>query len=243
MGVGLPRGLFLYWLTFARGVRSAVPLLPEVIGRARLADPQTDLERPFAEPTGSVAPALRGRLPLVAFRFCFVALLGAVPVRIAALRLHPAVVAPTDEDLQRVDSRAHEEAQPHGRGEEALLRGPAVFGGVVAEPRPFRLLGLVVHVRVAALLYRRATGDEKSGEVPVGRPLPAPQSLVRQRMAGPRANEVESERVGERLANFGGFRQTSHVTCRRRSIAATVLSPTAVAAIRSTLSASGKWCG
>ena len=46
---------------------------------------------------------------------------------------------------------------------KALLRGPAVFGGVVAEPRPFRDLGLVVHVRVAALLDRRATGDEKSG--------------------------------------------------------------------------------
>ena len=41
------------------------------------------------------------------------------------------------------------------RGEEALLRGPAVFGGVLAEPRPFRHLGLVVHVRVAALLDRR----------------------------------------------------------------------------------------
>ena len=155
---------------------------------------------------------IRGRLPLVAFRFCFAALLGAVPVRVAALRLHPAVVAPTDEDLQRVDPLAHEEAQPHGRGEEALLRGPAVFGGVVAEPRPFRDLGLVVHVRVAALLDRRATGDEKSGEIPVGRPLPAPQSLVRQRMAGPRTDEVEPERAGDLLADLGGLGRASHVT-------------------------------
>ena len=86
-------------------------------------------------------------------------------------------------------------------------------------------------------------GDEKSGEIPVGRPLPAPQPLVRQRMVGPRTDEVESERAGKRLANFGGFRGASHISCRRQSIAATVLSPTAVAAIRSTLPASGKWCG
>ena len=43
----------------ARGIRTPVPLHSEVIGRTRLADPQTDLERPFAEPTGSVAPALQ----------------------------------------------------------------------------------------------------------------------------------------------------------------------------------------
>lgn len=172
-----------------------------------------------------------------------VALRGSVPARIAALRLQPAVVTPTNEDLQRVDPLAHEEAQPHGRREEALLRGPAVFGGVVAEPRLFRDFGLIVHVRVAALLDRRAPRDEKSGEVPVGRPNPARQTFVGQRMAGPRADEVQVERTDKRLANFGGFRQTSHITCRRQSVAATMLSPTAVATIRSTLPASGKWCG
>ena len=48
------------------------------------------------------------------------------------------------------------------------------------------------------------------------------QSLVRQRMAGPRTDEIEPDRADERLANFGGFPdlggfpQTSHVPSRGR---------------------------
>ena len=220
--------------------RSALPPAPDLAlaGSVGAGDRLLGVAALAAGSIPAFAPAralVRGRLPRVAFRSCFAALPGAVTARVAALRLHPAVVAPADEDLQRVDSLVHEEAQPHGRGEEALLRGPAVFGGVIAEPRPFRHLGLVVHVRVAALLDRRSARDEKSGEVPVGRPLPAPQSLVGQRMAGPRADEVEPERVDDRLAHFGGFRGASHVTSTWHPIAATMPSPTATTAIGSSL--------
>ena len=143
-------------------------------------------------------------------------------IRRAGRRRSPGAPAParrssrpharSDRGSADVGCLAHEEAQPHGRGEEALLRGPAVFGGVVAEPRPFRHLGLVVHVRVATLLDRRAAGDEKPGEVPVGRPLPASQPLIRQRMTGPRTDEVEPERASDRFAHFGGFGRAGHVT-------------------------------
>ena len=160
---------------------------------------------------GTVPAPTAARVPLVASPSCLVALLVAAAVRVAARRLHLAVVAPTDKDVYRFDLLAHEEAQPHGRGEEALLRGPAVFRGVVAEPATLGDFGLVIHVRIAALLDRRSPGNQKPGEVPVGRTHPARQLLVRQRVAGPWADEIESECADDRLAYFGGFRQTNHV--------------------------------
>ena len=131
-------------------------------------------------PSGRLAvgaiSALPVRLPPVAPRFRFPDLAlrcGVVAVRVGVLRLDPAVVAPTNQDLQCLDPLAHEEAQPHRRGEEPLLRGPAVFRGVVPEPGPLRDLGLVVHVRIAALPDRRVPGDQEPGEIPVARPHPA----------------------------------------------------------------------
>ena len=59
-------------------------------------------------------------------------------VQAVTRRPHPAIVAPADHDLQRIDLRFHQEAQPNGRGEEALLRGLAVFYGVVAETLALR---------------------------------------------------------------------------------------------------------
>ena len=96
---------------------------------------------------GPVPVPASARVPPAAFRSCPVVSLVTAAVRVAALRLHPAVIAPTDEDVHHFDLLAHEEAQPHGRGEEALLRSPAVFRGIVAEPRFSRDLGLVVPVR------------------------------------------------------------------------------------------------
>ena len=55
----------------------------------------------------------------------------------AALRFHPAVVAPKDEDLQCIAPLAHEEAQPHGRGEIALAREDATrFFDALSDPPP-----------------------------------------------------------------------------------------------------------
>ena len=139
-------------------------------------------------------------------------------VRAVTRRLIPAIVAPADHDLQRIGLRFHQEAQPHGRGEEALLRGLAVFNGVVAETRALRDIEIVVHVRIAALLGRHPPGDQKSREIPVGRPHPARQALVRQRVPRPRPDEIESERLHDLFANLGGFRQTSHVTPENRSL-------------------------
>ena len=43
----------------AGGVRAPVPLRAEVVGRTRLADPEADLEGPFAEPAGGIPAALQ----------------------------------------------------------------------------------------------------------------------------------------------------------------------------------------
>ena len=51
----------------------------------------------------------------------------------------------------------------------------------------------------------RSPRDKKSSEVPVGRPHPAEQTFVGQRMAGPRADEIQPESTDKRVANFGGF--------------------------------------
>ena len=187
---------------------------------------------PFPAPTAS-------RVLLIATGSCLVALLVAAAVRIAARRLHPAVVAPTDKDVHRFDLLAHEEAQPHGRGEEALLRGPAVFRGVVSEPSTLGDFRLVIHVCVAAMFDRRSAGNQKPGEIPVGRTHPARQSFVRQRVAGPRADKIESECVDDRLAYFGGFCRASHVTPDRRTFATTAISPFVAPAIEPRLSAAG----
>ena len=161
-----------------------------------------------------VAALARALAPLAASRLGFAGFRAGLPTRTAAFRFNPAVVAPADDDLQRVEIRADQEAESHGRGEEALLRRPPVLRRVVPEPCRLRDLGLFVHVRVAALLDRRPTGNQKPGEIPVGRPHPARKSLIRQRMPGPRSNQVEPERPDDLLANLGGFRQTSHVTSR-----------------------------
>ena len=73
-----------------------------------------------------------------------------------------------------------------------MARQP-LFGAVRMESRILdrvgtgRVLVLDLHEIVAGkivtLFDRGAARDEKSGEVPVGRLLPAPQSLIRQRMA------------------------------------------------------------
>ena len=67
---------------------------------------------------------------------------------------------------------------------------------------------------IPALSGRRTARDQEPGEVPVGRPHPARETLIRQRMPGPRADQIEPERADDLLANLGGFRQTSHVTSR-----------------------------
>ena len=107
--------------------------------------------------------------------------------RVGVVQIRHALVPVIAGDLAGVGARDERNRAPH-----------LDLGGVVAEPRPLRHLGLVVHVRVAALLDRRSARDEKPGEIPVGRPLPAPQPLVGQRMTGPRADEVEPERADDR---------------------------------------------
>ena len=60
MGDGLPRGLDLYWLTLLRAESERPsPLNAEVVGRAGLAHPKADLERPAAEPGGGILAALQ----------------------------------------------------------------------------------------------------------------------------------------------------------------------------------------
>ena len=58
--------------------------------------------------------------------------------RPAALRLDPAVAAPTNQDLQRLDPLAREEVSPIDEGKNSFfaLPGPPVFRGVVPSPAP-----------------------------------------------------------------------------------------------------------
>ena len=120
MGVGLPRGLFLYWLTLARA--ESVPLPPEMIGSACLADPQTDLERPFAEPTGGVAPALQLQCADQP---------GRAPELIEGQQ--PQGVTHDDADARSratILARVAEPPQDHGeRGEAKIRLGLAATGG------------------------------------------------------------------------------------------------------------------
>ena len=157
-------------------------------------------------------------VPLAGPRSVFAGFRTAASVRIAALRFDPAVIAPPDDDVQQVHISTHEEAQPHGRGEEALLRRPPVFRGVVPEPGRLRHFGLLVHVRVATLPGRRPARDQEPGEIPVGRPHPSRKALVRQWMSGPRPDQIKPERTHDLLANLHGFRQTRHVASKTTRI-------------------------
>ena len=131
--------------------------------------------------------------------------------------LDEVVVAPADGDLQGFDTLAHQKAQTHRRGKETLFGGSTVFAGIVAESRFFLDLGLevVVCIRVAPLLSRRPARDQKPRQVPVGRPLPAPQALVRQGMPRPGTDQIELERLPEPGADFNGSVQLRHVTSDR----------------------------
>ena len=106
----------------AGGVRTPVALHPQMIGRSGLADPQTDLERPFAEPAGGVLPALQlqradqpGRAPeLIEGQQT-----QGVPHDDADARSSAAVLA-----------RVAEPSQDHGeRGEAEIRLGLAAAGG------------------------------------------------------------------------------------------------------------------
>ncbi len=137
--------------------------------------------------------------------------------------LDEVVVAPADGDLQGFDTLAHQKAQTHRRGKETLFGGSTVFAGIVAESRFFLDLGLevVVCIRVAPLLSRRTARDQKPRQVPVGRPLPAPQALVRQGMPRPGTDQIELECLPESGADFNGSGQLSHVTSDRLPFTAT----------------------
>ena len=90
---------------------------------------------------------------------------GALPV-VAAL-LDRLVVAPANGDLEVLGLRAHQEGQPHGRGEGAGLGGGAVGDGIVVEPPA---IGDLFHVLrgllVAALGQVGPQRGKESREIP-----------------------------------------------------------------------------
>ena len=124
-----------------------------------------------------------------------------------ALDLRVLVVAPADRHVQRVRLRRDEEAQPHRRRQEALPRRPALFRRLFREaPRLRRLVDVVVLVRVGAPLRLRARRNQEPGQIPVRRAHPAGQPLGRERLARPRTDQVEAQRLGQPPAHLRGVR-------------------------------------
>ena len=136
-------------------------------------------------------------------------------------RLHPTVVAPADDDFQRINLRVHQEAEPHGRREEALLRGLAVlYRGHPRDlhsPRHRDRRPRPASPRCLAGIPR---GTRNPVRYQLDRPHSARKALVRQRMPGPRPDQIEPERLHDLLANLGGFRQSRHITPGRHLLPA-----------------------
>ena len=116
------------------------------------------------------------------------------------------VVTPADRDVQSIDPLGDQKAQADRRREEAPLRWPAVFRGVVAQPRLSRDLRVKVLVRIGVrpLHRRRPPRNQKTGEKPARRPHPSRQALRRRRMPGPRANQIEFQRLPQAGAHVSG---------------------------------------
>ena len=96
------------------------------------------------------------------------------------------VVPPTHDHGQGIRLGRHEEAQPHRRREEALLRSPALLRRLFRETaRLRRLVDVVFLVGVCAQLRLRAGWNQKAGQIPVRRSHPAGQPLVGEGVTSP----------------------------------------------------------
>ena len=127
--------------------------------------------------------------------------------------LDGAVVAPGDSHLELVDLRGNQKAQAHRRRKEPLLGRSAFFRGIISQTAFTRDLRIEVIVRIGvrALFRRCPSWDQKTREIPVGRPHPPRQALIRERMRGPGTNQVELKRLPQPGANVSGLDRLPHV--------------------------------
>ena len=116
------------------------------------------------------------------------------------------VVAPTHDHGQGIRLGRHEEAQPHRRREEALLRSPALLRRLFREAaRLRRLVDVVFLVGVCAQLRLRAGWNQKAGQIPVRRSHPAGQPLVGEGVTSPGTDQVQVQGVDQALAHPRGI--------------------------------------
>ena len=124
-----------------------------------------------------------------------------------------AVVTPPDGHIEPVDALCDQEAQAHRRRKEALLGRSAVFSGIIAKTAFIRDLWLEIIVRVGirALFRRRSPWNQKTCEIPAGRPHPPRQALVGQRMPGSGTNQVQLKRLPKPGPHVSGLDHLRHV--------------------------------
>ena len=126
---------------------------------------------------------------------------------------HEPVVAPAQRHLQVLGLGGHQESQANGRGEEALLGRAAILVGLLVKSGLLRnLLRLIVLVRVAAFVHRRARRDEEAGQVPVGGPQVFGELLHLQGVSGTRADQIKFQGVNKLGADGEGCGRVGH-TC------------------------------
>ena len=117
---------------------------------------------------------------------------------LAILNLPRLIVPPAHGDAQRPRLPRHQKAQPNGRREKAPLGGFALLRRFLRQAAGRRcFVKLLVFVGIHPLLFGRGAGrNEKAGQIPVRGPHPAGQTLLRQFVPRPRADEVQVQGFG-----------------------------------------------
>ena len=115
------------------------------------------------------------------------------------------VVPPAHDHGQGIRLGRHEEAQPHRRREEALLRSLALLRRLLGETaRRRRLVDVVFLVGIRTPLRLRAGWNQEAGQIPVRRSHPAGQPLGREGVTTPGADQVQVQGLDQTLAHLDG---------------------------------------
>ena len=121
---------------------------------------------------------------------------------VGAFHLGATVVPPAHDHGQGIRLGRHEEAQPHRRREEALLRSLALLRRLLGETaRRRRLVDVVFLVGIRAQLRPRAGWNQEAGQIPGRRAHPAGQPLGREGVTIPGADQIQVQSLDQALAH------------------------------------------